>query len=104
MYTRAPTQLSGGDLGPPTLLGWDYANESPFKSSRPRVPSPGSARTRGGNEDFVTMRVQGVLAVLGTLLVLGAAQRRKWGLGGTRLRGMQGGRGLRGSLVGVDTP
>ncbi|KAK2512362.1 Pmel [Columba livia] len=43
-----PTQLSGGDLGPPTLLGWDYANESPFKSCRPRVPGPGSARRRGG--------------------------------------------------------
>lgn len=75
------TELGGG-LGPPTLLGWDYANESPFKSSRPCVPVPGSARTRVGGEDGRTMRVQGALAILGTLLVLGAAQRRKWVWGG----------------------
>lgn len=88
MYTRVPTPPNWGGVGgcPPPFFGVGLCKREPLHNPPSPTPSPlcpGGARTRGkgGDEDGGTMRVHGVIAVLGTLLVLATAQRRKWGRG-----------------------
>lgn len=83
MHTRVPMQFKlGGDQvpsPPPPFWGGTMQTRTPSYPPRPRplrLSTPAEPE-RGGDEDGGTMRVHGVIVVLGTLLVLATAQRRK---------------------------